>query len=360
MNHDPTTNIPLAKPLTLMGAPGSPYTRKMLAVLRYRRLPYRFLTGSHNNLLADGSQDLPAPKVKLLPTFYLPDSDGNLEAVVDSTPIIRRLETSHEGRSVIPNNSALAFINYLLEDYADEWLTKAMFHYRWYHQDDIDRAASILPRWGLASAAEEDVRKMSGFIAKRQIDRLYVVGSSAATAELIEDSYKRYLSLMCAHLESHPFLLGGRPSSADFAAYGQLTQLTHFDPTPMRIALEQAPRVFAWVDLVDDLSGMEPADDQWSPVDDLPDTLHALLCEVGRVYVPVLLANAAALVNGEDQVQTEIDSRPWTQPPFAYQSKCLQWIRKEYAALDEPARTSVDTMLAGTGCETLLAESPPS
>src|SRR5471032_1416957 len=115
-----------SEPIALSGAPGSPYTRKMLAVLRYRRIPYRFLPRSGPAL-----KGLPRPKVQLLPTFYLPNATGELEAVVDSTPIIRRLEAECPGRSVIPTDPGLAFIDQLIEDYADEWLTKAMFHYRW-------------------------------------------------------------------------------------------------------------------------------------------------------------------------------------------------------------------------------------
>ena len=77
--------MPIPTPLTLLGAPGSPYTRKMVALLRYRRIPYRLIVGRHGE-----NRDLPKPKVALLPTFYLPDSSGALEAVVDSTPLIRR------------------------------------------------------------------------------------------------------------------------------------------------------------------------------------------------------------------------------------------------------------------------------
>ena len=68
-------------PLRFMGAPGSPYTRKMLAYLRYRRVPYEFLMSDQAE-----REGLPRPKVALLPTFYLPGADGALEAAVDSTP----------------------------------------------------------------------------------------------------------------------------------------------------------------------------------------------------------------------------------------------------------------------------------
>jgi glutathione S-transferase len=345
----------LRAPLALKGAPGSPYTRKMLALLRYRRIPYRLLIG--NSAAAEG---LPEPKVALLPTFYFPDASGELEAVVDSTPIIRRLEDEYVGRSVIPADPVLRFLDCLIEDYGDEWLTKAMFHYRWHYEADIERAGQILPRWRNLTATEEEIAPMSRLIAERQISRLYVVGSNDITAPVIEDSYKRFLDLFRAHLVNGGYTLGNRPCAADFALYGQLTQLTAFDPTPMAEALARAPQVYAWVSVVDDLSGLDPGEsegvDDWFDRDRLPDTLTGLLGEIGRTYVPALLANAAAVDTGAAQVETEIDGKPWVQQPFPYQARCLQWLRGAYVALDGDDRQRVDQLLEGTGCGALFVK----
>lgn len=336
--------------IALSGAPGSPYTRKMLALLRYRRLPYRFLP-SEGPALAD----LPKPKVRLLPTFYLPGETGVVEAITDSTPIIRRLEAEHPGRNVVPADSALAFLDELIEDYADEWLTKAMFHYRWAYETDIRQAARQLPLWRDLTQSDESLERLSELISRRQIDRLYVVGSNAVTGPVIEASYRRFLDLFEAHLTVQPYLLGARPAACDFAVYGQLTQLAHFDPTPMALTLMVAPRVYAWVDLMEDRSGVEPTEADWIDSHAIPETLKALLREIGRVYPPVMLANAQALMSGAATVETEVDGRLWTQPPFPYQGKCLRWLRESHAALPREARAIADAALDGTGCELLFS-----
>ncbi|MGV0036550.1 MAG: glutathione S-transferase family protein [Candidatus Azotimanducaceae bacterium WSBS_2022_MAG_OTU7] len=333
--------------LPVRGSPGSPYTRKMLALLRYRRIPYRYLQAA--------SDELPEPKVGLIPVFYFKDETGAIKAEVDSTPIIRKLEEEYPGRSVIPDDPAIAFINYLLEDYGDEWLTKAMFHYRWYYNDDIEMAGSVLPHYADVSQPDELMSKMKKLFSDRQISRLYVVGSNDTTAPVIEDSYKRFLGCLNDHLKDLPFLLGRRPGSADFACFGQLTQLTQFDPTPAKVAAAGFPRVHAWVSKMEDLCGVEPADNDFITALGFPATLKALLKELGRTYVPVMLANAAAIDQGLDQVQTEVEGKPWTQEPFPYQAKCLQWLRIEYARLDEEDRARVNEILMGTGCEPLVA-----
>lgn len=334
--------------ITLSGAPGSPYTRKMLAVLRYRHIPYRLVLGLFS------AEGLPKPKVTLLPTFYFPDAEGQLQAVTDSTPIIRRLESMVSGRSVRPSNPALALLDALLEDYGDEWLTKAMFHYRWHYAEDIAKASDVLPSWrGRLSDAQ--LKAAGTAFAERQIPRLRYVGSNDATWGVIEASYTRFLEAMEAHLIDHGFLLGARPGAGDFAVFGQLTQLALFDPTPMALTAALAPRVLAWTAAMDDMSGVEPTEVDWFAPTALPDTLKTILKEVGRVYAPLLMANARAVQSGAEEVRTEIDGQAWVQQPFTYQAKCLMWLREEYGALDAMSRGQVDAALAGTGCEVLFA-----
>jgi glutathione S-transferase len=340
----------IAQPLRIVGVPGSPYSRKLRAVLRYRRIPFAWI-----NQGSPESRGLPQPRVQLLPQLILPGDDGVLEARTDSTPLIREFEKRYAGRSVIPPDGALAFIDALLEDYADEWLTKAMFHYRWAFAADIANATAILPRWFRTNQPESTAVANGKMFAERQIARLAVVGSNEITAPVIEESYRRLLQLLDAHLTGSRFVLGGRPASSDFALFGQLTQLAGFDPTPAAIAHQHAPRVVAWVDVTEDLSGLQPDEQDWTPRAAVPDTLRALLAEVGCVYVPFLLANTAALERGAETVECVIAGRPWTQRPFSYQGKCLRRLREGHAALTRDDRVAVDRLLAGTGCEPLFA-----
>ncbi len=345
-----TMSSPL--PLKLVGADGSPYSRKMRAVLRYRHIPHRWIVrGSREDV------DIPAVPVALIPVLVFPGGGSAPDtAMIDSTPQIRRLEELYSERSVIPADPTMAFVNALLEDYADEWLTKAMFHYRWTFGADVAKAGAILPLWGRITAPDDVVEHLSRTFCERQIGRLGMVGSNETTKPVIEDSYRRLLRLLDAHLHEWPFLLGGRPGAADFAFYGQLSQLALFDPTPSAIALEEAPRLIAWVQLFEDLSGLDPSRAEWTTRDSVPGTLRALLAEVGRVYAPFLVANAAALARGDDQVQCEIGGRNWIQRPFPYQGKCLRWLREQYAALGSRDRGAVDALLADTGCEALFSD----
>ncbi|MEM9726783.1 MAG: glutathione S-transferase C-terminal domain-containing protein [Pseudomonadota bacterium] len=338
-----------SKPLLIHGAPGSPYTRKLLALLRYRRIPHGTVwTG------VDGAPaDLPKPKVALLPTVYRRDTEGRWRAEVDTTPIARRLEAAHSARRAEPEDPTARLLNALIEDFADEWVTKAMFHYRWAHAADAAHAAPLLVHWAAPSLASAEATALADSLKRRQIERLYVVGSNAVTAETIEASYLRLLTILDRLIEQRAFLFGDRPATADFALYGQLTQLVTVDPTPSRLAAERAPRVRAWLDRVDDLSGLG-SQLAWDPPEVAAGRLRPLLAEIGRVYAPFLIANAAAVEADADAMRTQIDGRPWEQPPFPYQAKCLNVLREDFRAAPAAARERILALLEGSGCAALF------
>jgi glutathione S-transferase len=289
-----------------------------------------------------------------MPTFLLNNHDGKVEGVCDSTPIIRRLEAMYSGRSVLPTDPALAFIDYLIEDFADEWCTKYMFHYRWYPAADADNAGTLLPLGMDVSLPAQAHAQFKDYIAERQISRLYVVGSNDTTAPVIDASYRRYLAAMENHLANQHFTLGGRPAAGDFGLYGQLTQLVGFDPTPREIAHAVSPRTVAWVDHMRDQTGLNPQDSDWVAIEDQPQSLRELLAEIGRVYAPAQLANLKAVQAGEKNWEARIDGARWTQQTFPYQAKCLQWTNDCYQALSAADRARVDALIAGTGIESML------
>lgn len=337
-----TTSPP---PLKLVGAVGSPYSRKLRSVLRYRRIPYHWVSAT-----APGAsqQDLPKPPLPLLPALYFP-KDGGYEATSDTTFQIRRLESEFAERCIVPSDPVLAFLDFLIEDYGDEWATKMMFHYRWAIQENVDNANKMLPRWNLA-VPEELAQTFPTTFGQRQVDRLGVVGSNQETGPIIEGSYLRLLRLLEQHFRTHKFVMGDRPGTADFGLAGQLSQLVQVEPTSQALARAEAPRVVAWVDVMEDLSGLEVSDRDWIAREDL----HDLLVEIGRTYAPFLLANAAALESGAEQVQGRIDGARWTQTPFKYQGKCLTWLREAYAELAAADRAGVDEALKETGCQQLF------
>ncbi|HEY0974355.1 MAG TPA: glutathione S-transferase [Solimonas sp.] len=341
----------MTHPLTIIGNEGSPYSRKMRAVLRYRRIPHRWVVSNGPEY-----RQPPAVPVQVIPVLVWHDDDGTMrESMVDSTPQILRLEREHAGRSLIPGDPALALLSALIEDYADEWCTKFMFHYRWADEAGIGWARRHLMRQIDPSIAAPQLEQFAAWFGDRQMGRRAVVGSSAETAPLIEAGYQRLLAQLEALLAQRRFLFGDRPSAADFGLYGQLTQLCGFDPTSTQLAQAQAPRVLAWVVRMEDLSGWEATDAQWLSRDAALPALQPLLAEIGATYAPFLLANAAARAAGQDQVECAIQGRTWRQKTFPYQAKCLQWLREQHAGLSSADRGWIASALAGSGCEALFA-----
>lgn len=326
------------------GALGSPYSMKMRAVLRYRRIPHLWVHG------ADTRGALAQVKAPVIPVMEYPDGSFHN----DSTPLIYDLETRHAERSILPPDPARAFIAHLIEDFADEWVTKAMFGYRWLEEVDQIQMSRWLAFDALKGGGLEASQGYAEQFRTRQVGRMAIVGCTAENFPLIEASTRGLLDALEAHVVDEHCLFGTRPSIAEFGMYAQLSQLG-VDPTAQAVMRKDYPYSYRWLLHIDDMSGIEgdwsAQGTPYSPI------ITAWLKQVGEIYMPFLRANAAAIAAGEETFRITAMGRPYTQGVFKYQLKCLADLRARYTALDAGARAEIDPLLSDTGCLETLRQS---
>lgn len=323
---------------TIHGALGSPYSMKMRSLFRYRRITHVWSHGSHVQQLA-AEKSLPP----VIPVIEYPN--GTFRN--DSTPVLYDLEARHPTRGVVPPDPAQAFIAHLLEDFADEWLTKAMFGYRWLQEVDQVQMSRWLSFDALKGGGLETSQGMAEHFRGRQVGRMAMVGCAAENFPLIEDSTRRVMKALEEHVVNEHYLFGSRPSLAEISIYGQLSQLG-VDPTAQAMMRADFPYTFRWMLHVDDMSGIEG---EWDKDDaHLKPVVEALMAEFGRVYVPFLLANEAAAEASEETFAFEVGGLPYSQGTFKYQLKCLRELRHRYGKLEAVARAKVDSILGENGC----------
>jgi len=331
----------------IVGGLGSPYSMKMRAVFRYRRLAHRF--EMRNGQIRD--------EVAHVRPYIIPMVRGPEDAdwLVDSTPILYELESRYpEQRSILPEDPAVRFVSELIEDFADEWLTKAMFHYRWFYATDRSFSSYWIATDQVAGpdASRAAREAFAQAITERQVGRMPLVGCTAENRPVIERSYERVLDTLESHVGFGRFLFGTRPSIGDFGLFGQLKTLAD-DPTPQWLMRQRAPTVCHWVRQMDDLSGI--SGDWLASASEFPSAVTGLLEICGDCYLPFLAANEQTLRDELEQVDLEINGLRFSQPPFRYQVKCYSRLKSLYQQLPDAARRQLSTLLEQTGCERYLA-----
>jgi glutathione S-transferase len=358
-------------PYRLLGANASPYSMKMRAVLRYRRLPFIWEPSSPR--LAEAFRVV---KPAVVPVLQYPDG----HFMNDSTPLAYDLEQRHPGaRSIIPEGEGPAFLSDLIEDMADEWGTKCMFHYRWWHAADRDFASLWIVGDRLAAQATQGApaavrpgeapagsvgAMLSGLITgetlaaaekqfnDRQVSRMALVGVTEGNKPVIEQSFHHILAAFNVGIVESTFMFGTRPSLADFAWFGQLWTLS-MDPTASLEMRGRAPRVLPWLLRLEDASGVDGA---WrTGAEGVSVWVRAMLALAGEIYLPFLKANATAIEKGYDTVSLSLPGGTYAQAPFKYQAKCYAALKSKLAGLPPHARAVVDPLLKETGCFRYLA-----
>lgn len=318
----------------------SPYSVKVRSYFRYKQIPHEWII--RNPSVEDEFRKY--AKLPLVPLVVTPEGQG----LQDSTPIIEHFEALHPEPSIHPPDPELAFLSALIEEYADEWGNKPMFHYRWYYEPDQESAGERLARSMMPNLSDAELPSGVAMIKARMIPRLSFVGSSPATKAPIERSYRNQLAILDKHLATRTYLFGERPAFADFGLFAQLHQCST-DPTPAAIMRTSAPNVVKWIQA---MLGprMEGAFEGWDTL--RPTLLPLLKEEVGGVFFPWTTANAKALAAGEKEFTVDLGGTAFTQETQKYHAKSLAALKARYAAVAD--KSALDPILEEAGCRQAL------
>jgi glutathione S-transferase len=327
--------------LRVHGLDLSYFTGKLEAYLRAKGLPYERVEMDTR----DFRRCARMTGVAQMPQLEFPDGQW----LTDSTRIIAHFEMQAVSPAIYPEDPALCFIAHLLEDFGDEWLWRPAMHYRWSFAPDARLASERLAR-GMLRDVPLPLALRRWLIRRRQCRRfLRHDGVKRETAAAVEQVYLEVLDAMQVCLSSRHFLLGERPTQADFGFFGSMFRHFASDPTPAHIMRERAPAVLAWVDRLWQLT---PEQFNGQP---MPDTLacgfEPLLRLVCQDYLPYLDGNERALEVGARSLSWQSKGVVFNTPVHHYRVWCLQQLRQRYQALDRAARERVDAALRISSAE---------
>lgn len=271
---------------------------------------------------------IPATGTPAVPQLQTPDGTW----VQDSSEIIDFIESRHPTPPVVPEVATgprQCLASYLIELLADEWMVVYAFWERWHYTlegVEPNHGDFNAQQWGNAFAPEADgagrraaARMMfEGPFGVKDHDTnrrgifagIHGLGSTPRTEAAWEASNERILDILERHFVAHSYVLGGRPSLADFGLMGPLYAHLFRDPVPGFRMKTRHPLVAEWVERtnatsldarpygtnvysVDADGGLvaRPGTTdgaEWLPDDALPDTVLELLAVFFREMWPML------------------------------------------------------------------------
>jgi len=288
------------------GLTRSYFTRKVTGYLDYTDRPWRLEPG-----LMDHEAATNAGWNGGIPVVSTPDG----VPIWDSTTIIEHLDqVTAEPRSVLPGDPTLRFLDYLLDDFSDEWFYRPAVGSRWSYPANTETAG-----WQIAQELATGVPLPAGAVRSMVIDAmtgsLPALGVHLGSIDAwMSEVVVPWFQTLEPHLADGGYLLGARPGLADFAVFG--ANEAHFvgDPYCRDLADEHGPAVVAHTIRL--LMPQQHEFGEWFDPADLPASLIAVIAQAGRHYLPWVAkatVDGSASVELADGVDVEITASAFLQ-----------------------------------------------
>lgn len=362
-------------PVILYGSPPSLYSGKARSYLRKAGIPFEEKLQSHPDYSA---RILPAIKRFVIPVLETQEGD----IVQDTTEIIDFLEAhSTTPLCVYPENPRQRIISMIMEMFGDEGMLRPAMHYRWNFPEENDYFISMeFGRFMKADATDSEASELAAMPKAAMQKYLPGLGITEATIPQIEKNYEELLAVLDRHFLTSPYLLGGRPTMADFGLYGPMYAHLARDPAPEMLMKRTANRVWRWVERMStanaDMPEFPNMEHATMADDAISDTLMSVLKFVGRDYGPEVTAlvefindysadnpdiatGTPVIIKGNRRVLGNL-TIPFgdTEVPIAarhYSLWMLQRIHDVYDSLNGADREAVDEVVETAGLSSFIS-----
>ena len=327
-------------PVTLYGSSISYFTGKMENYFNVKEIPYsfkpmRFPSFKKTMIQKVGVQQMPAVVLK----------DGRW--MTDTTKMIQWFESKYPEHRIIPGNSTLAFLCFLIEDWADEWWWRPAMHYRWFYEGGA-RFAS----WHLANEVLGGMR-LPMWLKRRYIQRRqrngYTIGDGidSSNIEYVEQDFLSLLKILEDIFSSRKFLFGSKPSLGDIGLSGPFFRHFALDPAPLEIIKKKAPNVLSWVS---NLWKYRVSSENGEWLDYIPQDIEPLIQEIGKTYLPYLNENVSAVRQNKKTFNFINDQVSFKNVRYSlYRVWCLKELREHFQEASKDSQFILKDLLHRNG-----------
>ena len=276
---------------TLWGSPHSYYTGKIRSYLIKKGVPYREQFAFQPDFQ---SRVLPALRLVVLPVLETPDG----RILQDTTDMIEHLEARSPLPLMIPQSPVQQAVAWLLGAFGSEGLLAPGMHYRWSYRAEQENF--LCAEFGRLLHRGPD--RTARYATARQTMQYFnaflpFLGVTPQTIPAIEAAYCELLDALDEHFLHFPYLLGGRPSIADFGLMAPMYAHLARDPVPATLMKNRAPNVYRWTERMNlaRIGDGEFPDcpETYVPDDEIPASLEPVLRLLFQDWGAQLLADLA-------------------------------------------------------------------
>jgi glutathione S-transferase len=281
----------------------------------------------------------------------------------DTTAIIEYLENDssiqQKSLAILPPSCCplQLFFQFLLEDYADEFLWRPAMFWRWEPAFDrfimgyrfyfeflhsIQRRYSMIPFF---------LRPFTASLRQWLVSCFGEDCTTQAKKEVVIHQYLHLLDVLEEILSSQPYLFGNTPTLVDFGFAGPFFRHFSSDFTPRKVMQQRAPAVYEWIARLwnaksskfqQTLTGF-PAEDS------LPESWSKLL-PLLKDYLQYFSLNRIAHRGGQQFFNWNHQNEVFYVPVVPYRSWCLMKLQQRFHSLPSETQLQVEAILRQHDC----------